>query len=196
MPQITTIIPAQQIRAANRLLDGYKHLANDLTVPMKRFGVYYLAVIDKTFLSQGRPAGSWPKLSRYTLEMRDHRTKRRNVTSIAALIDRGNLRRSFSMQAQPKGLRVGTSDKRAAKHQKGGSIRRPAVTIRPKKKKVLHFFVGGKEVFTQQVTLPARMFTVPQRKMITWTPADDKRLEEIHERFFREQAAKFKGRAL
>ena len=140
MPEITVVIPKRQVDAVNKLLDGWKWLARDLTVPFKRFGVYYLGVVDRTFREQGRPPGSWPALSPMTLGMRDHRKKRFKVTSIMALISEGNLRRSFSVEAQSKGLKIGTPDERASRHQRGGSVTRPETTIRPRKKGgVLHF---------------------------------------------------------
>ena len=197
MPEITAVMPKREIDAVNRLLDGWKWLANDLTVPFKRFGVYYMSVVDRTFREQGRPAGSWAPLSPMTLGMRDHRKKRFKVTSIMALTDRGRLRRSFTIEAQPKGLRVGTSDDRADRHQIGGSVTRPETVIRPRKKGgVLHFInSAGEDVFCTRVVQPAKTYKVPARKMITWTPDDDKRLEDTTERFFNEKAAQMKGRA-
>lgn len=199
MPQVTVVMPKSEIRAVHKLLDGWKHLAKDLTVPLKRFGVYYLGVVDRTFLEQGRPSGSWARPALMTLMMRDHRSKgRRKVTGIMALIDRGNLRRSFSAEAQPKGLRVGTSDERASLHQIGGTIDRPAMTITPRKKGgVLHWTTpDGKDVFAKKAFHPARTSTVPKRPMITWRPEDDAKLEDTVERWFKERAAAVKGRAM
>jgi phage gpG-like protein len=199
MPQVTVTMPKSEIQAVHKLLDGWKHLAKDLTVPLKRFGVYYLGVVDKTFLEQGRPAGSWARPSLMTLMMRDHRGKgRRKVTGIMALIDRGNLRRSFTIEAQPKGLRVGTNDERASLHQLGGTSSMPDMTITPRKKKgVLHWTTpGGKDVFVKKAFHPARTFNVPKRAMITWTEEDDVKLEDTVERWFKERAAAVRGRAM
>lgn len=197
MPEITVAIPRGDIEACNRLLEGWEWLARDLTVPFKRFGVYYLGVIDRTFLQQGRPPGSWAPLSAMTLGMRDHRRRKFGFTSIAALIDRGRLRRSFSIEAQPKGLKVGTNDDRADRLHHGGEVTRPETVITPKKKGGVLHFIGsdGKDVFTRKVVQPQRTFTVPARPMITWTPEDDKRLEQTTEDYFNERAAKFTGRA-
>ncbi len=197
MPEITAVIPKREIDAVNKLLDGWKWLANDLTVPMKRFGVYYLGVVDRTFREQGRPPGSWAPLSPMTLGIRDHRKKRFKVTSIAALVDRGHLRRSFTVEAQPKGLKVGTPDERASRLHGGGSVTRPETVIRPRKKGgVLHFNrPDGTDVFCTKVVQPAKTYKVPARPMITWTPDDDKRLEDTTEKFFNEKAAQMKGRA-
>jgi len=199
MPQVTVVMPKSEIRAVHKLLDGWKHLAKDLTVPLKRFGVYYLGIVDKTFLEQGRPAGSWARPSLMTLMMRDHRGKgRRRVTGIMALIDRGNLRRSFTIEAQPKGLRVGTNDERASLHQLGGTSSMPDMTITPRKKSgVLHWTTpDGKDVFVKKAFHPARTFNVPKREMITWTDEDDAKLEDTVERWFKERAAAVKGKAM
>lgn len=66
------------------------------------------------------------------------------------LVDRGNLRDSYTHQASATELVVGTNDKRARIHQFGG-------TIRPRGARALHFVLpGGQHVATQQVTMPAR----------------------------------------
>jgi len=197
MPEITVVMPKREIDAVNKLLDGWKWLAKDLTVPFKRFGVYYIGVLDQTFLQQGRPAGSWAAPSPMTLGLRDHRRRKFGFTSIAALIDHGRLRRSFSADVQPKGMKVGTPDERASRLHGGGSVTRPETIIRPRKKGgVLHFTKSdGTDVFCTKVVQPARTFKVPARPIITWTEGDDKRLEDTTEEFFNEKAKAMRGRA-
>jgi phage gpG-like protein len=67
------------------------------------------------------------------------------------LIDKAILRNSIGYKASPTQVHVGTNDKRAAIHQKGG-------VIKPKKKKMLAFQIGGKKIFAKKVTMPRRAF--------------------------------------
>jgi phage gpG-like protein len=177
MAQISITIPAGQIKAIDRLLDGWKWLASDLTKPFKRFAVYYGAVVSHTFKEKGRPPGSWQPLAPYTLAMRQWRNKRSNPEGI--LQDTGILRMSFASDVQPQGLKYGTSVPYAVRHQAGGTVTRPERTIKAKKAKALAFSVGGKMIFRTSVHQPARTFNVPARPMITWLPEDEAKLEEL-----------------
>jgi phage gpG-like protein len=118
---ITISIPTGQIEAVNRLLDGFKWMASDLSKPFKRFSVYYGATVMRTFKEKGRPPGSWKRLAPYTLAMRQWRNKRSNPEGI--LQDTGILRMSFTSEIQPQGMRYGTSVPYAVRHQVGGTKR-------------------------------------------------------------------------
>jgi phage gpG-like protein len=182
---ITISIPTGQIEAVNRLLDGFKWMASDLSKPFKRFSVYYGATVMRTFKEKGRPPGSWKRLAPYTLAMRQWRNKRSNPEGI--LQDTGILRMSFTSEIQPQGMRYGTSVPYAVRHQVGGTISRGERTIRAKKGKALMFMVGGNTIFRKSVFQPARTFTVPARPMITWLPEDEAKLEEIVRADFEER---------
>lgn len=51
-------------------------------------------------------------------------------------------------------VQIGTNLEYSAIHEFGG-------TIRPKNAQFLHFFVGGTEVFTKEVEIPARPYMRP-----------------------------------
>ncbi|ODR93527.1 hypothetical protein AUC70_11725 [Methyloceanibacter stevinii] len=67
------------------------------------------------------------------------------------LVDSGFLVGSITFDASDDHVEVGTNAIQAAVHQLGA-------TIRPKTAQALRFFVGDREIFTQQVTIPARPF--------------------------------------
>lgn len=66
----------------------------------------------------------------------------------------GTLRRSIITDVNPNRAKIGTNLDYARIQEFGG-------TIRPKKKKMLAFKIGGKWVFAKKVTLPARPYLVP-----------------------------------
>ncbi len=72
------------------------------------------------------------------------------------LIQTGQLRNSIHARSDASGFAVGTNVKYAATHQFG----EPGRTIRARKKKALHFQIGGKWIIRKQVhiTIPARPF--------------------------------------
>lgn len=214
---VTISIPTGQIGAVNKLLDGYKWLASDLSKPFKRFGVYYGAVVMRTFKEGGRPPGSWKPLAPYTLAMRKWRGKRTDPKRI--LQDAGILRMSFASEIQPQGMKYGTSVPYAQIHQMGGLVTRKARTIRAKaagyrtpdytmnekafmfsqggKKRgarALRFLMNGEIVYRTSVYQPERTFKVPARPMITWLPEDEAKLEEIVAADFEKRGGFWYGR--
>lgn len=70
--------------------------------------------------------------------------------------DTGTLRRSIKLERSNAGytVKVGSNVPYAKIHDQGGLIR--AHEIRPKRKKFLRFWVGGKEVYTKLVKKPPR----------------------------------------
>ena len=92
------------------------------------------------FHRQAGPDGNpWPKSIR--AQMQGGRT----------LFDSGRLEGSITHEASDRGLAVGTNVLYAAIHQFGG-------TIRAKDGGMLHFTIGGADIFTREVNMPARPF--------------------------------------
>lgn len=89
------------------------------------------------------------------------------------LQDTGALRGDINTKVTDDGFAVGTNDIRAAIHQFGG-------TIRAKNREALRFVVGESEVFTKQVTIPARPFLGINRD-------DEEELIGMMEDYFEEQ---------
>lgn len=67
------------------------------------------------------------------------------------LVDTARLMQSITHVASDGGVEVGTNVLYAATHQLGA-------TIRPVNAKALAFKIGGREIFAQEVTIPARPF--------------------------------------
>ena len=67
------------------------------------------------------------------------------------LLDSGHLRKMITHEASDTQVAVGTNVIYAAIHQFGG-------VIRAKMAKALHFVLGGKDIFVESVTMPARPF--------------------------------------
>jgi len=67
------------------------------------------------------------------------------------MIDSGRLVGSITYEASDSHVEVGTNAIYAAIHQLGG-------IIRPKTAQALRFFIGDREIFVQQVKIPARPF--------------------------------------
>ena len=136
-----------------------------------------------------------------TLALRDWKARkkrgRRAFVSIRPLVSSGNLRRSFNSDIQKQGMSFGTNIEYAGVHQIGGTVTKPAMTIRPTgKKKALKFEAGGEVLFRKSVEIPAKTYTVPKREMLRWLPEDTDELERVHEEYFNERARQFGGRAL
>lgn len=139
-----------QVEFKNR--DGIKKLLKiiekdleDMTVPLKRSGVYMLGSIDRNFRAQGRPT-SWAALSPMTIAMR---RSGKGTKSMRILQDTGRLKQSITtdtaMRMKDKyTLGIGTSVPYARIHQYGGKQK---------------LFNTGK-----MVTIPKRPFLLFQEK--------------------------------
>ncbi|HEY5132111.1 MAG TPA: phage virion morphogenesis protein [Candidatus Krumholzibacteriaceae bacterium] len=179
-------IPTSQIAAANRLVDGWKWMAADLSKPFKRFAAYYDGVVMRTFKAGGRPPGSWAPLAAYTLAIRKWRGKHFDPKGI--LQDTGALHMSFTSRVEAQGMQYGTSVPYSAKHQEGGPATMNAKFIKARNGKALKFTVNGQTFFRKYVFQPEKQVQIPARPMITWLPEDEAKLEQIIEEYFKEKA--------
>jgi phage virion morphogenesis protein len=103
-------------------------------------GAMLVTSTQQRFERQAGPDGtSWPPSFRAMME--GGRT----------LFDGGDLFRSLTHEATDQGVEVGTNVLYAAIHQFGG-------TIRAKDGGMLHFSIGGADVFVREVNMPARPF--------------------------------------
>ena len=105
-------------------LDGVGRRARDLTVPMKRAGIYMFGSIQRNFQVGGRPR-MWRPLKAATLA-----AKLRHGWSATPLVRTGQLRRSITPRADRRRMTIGTTVPYARIHQFGGRTgRRHATTI-------------------------------------------------------------------
>lgn len=112
----------------------------DFTALHKEIGEEIVSSTQERFKTQKGPDGkAWKKS--YRVEDKGGVTLR----------DTGRLRNSITCRARPDRVEVGTNDKRARIHQKGG-------IIKAKRAKALYFPVGGKWAVKQQVKMPARPY--------------------------------------
>ena len=111
-----------------------KHLAEmerrgkDVRPYFKRLGAYMLRSVDTTFKKRGRP--KWKELSDYTIALRKWRSKSPKVSPRRAFTTKvleytGELRGSFTFQARPRRLDVGTAYKGSDVHQFGKTVKAP-----------------------------------------------------------------------
>lgn len=134
----------------------------DVRPYFKRLGAWMaFRSVATTFKQQGRP--KWKKLGDFTIAMRHWRAESPNASphrafSTRILIDKGDLKKSFTFRARPKRLDVGTAHKNADVHQFGKSIKAPRWWKRTK-------------------------VDVPKRQLIGIHPEDEKKAVEFAIRY-------------
>lgn len=122
-------------RMSGRVMNFLANLADPREL-LEGFGDALLLNIDQRFEDGEGPDGTpWQKAAR----------------GGQTLVDTARLRNSFDKRVSERDVAVGTNVIYASIHQTGG-------TIKPKRKRVLAFTVGGNPVFAKQVTIPARPF--------------------------------------
>ncbi len=136
---------------------------------MQDIGEDIARVVEGNFAAGGRPE-AWKPSAR----------SRRD--SGKPLTDSGRLRRSITVAARNKSVRVGTNVEYARIHQLGGKTR--PHTIRPVNGRAL-FWPGAKHP-VKAVRHPGS--TIPARPFLVLTDGDLRRIERIAEAFIREGA--------
>ena len=112
----------------------------NFTALHKEIGEHILSSTQERFKTQTGPDGKeWKK---------SYRVEKEGGTTLR---DTSRLRNSITVRARPDKVEVGTNDKRARIHQKGG-------VIKAKRAKALYFPIGEKFVMKKQVTMPARPY--------------------------------------
>lgn len=163
------------------LFNRIKSKGGDLKKPLKRACVLMIGSIDKNFRAEGRPS-KWAKLAPMTIAMRRKKGKGAKI-----LQDKGGLKGSFAYKVTSKQQAyVGTKYKWAGLHQKGGTIKIPARDIYPKNASVLHFMIGGRDVFTKHVHQKARSVTIPARKFLLFQDEDKVHIKNIFREYLGE----------
>lgn len=148
--------------------------AKNLKKPLKQACVLMIGSISKNFRAEGRPK-KWAKLAPMTIAMRKKEGKGAKI-----LQDKGGLKGSFSYKIKSnQEAYVGTAYKYAGLHQHGGTIRIPARDIYPVKASVLHFVIGGRDIFTKHVHQKARSVTIPSRKFLLFQDEDRVHIRSI-----------------
>ena len=156
--------------------EGLKSLSaklSNLQKPMAKAGIIMLSSIDENFEQEGRPE-KWKPIAPITKAFRRKKSDR-------ILQDTGQLRRSITMRPAADGMsvKVGTSQPHAYKLQFGGiaSGISPYVIV-PKKKKALHFNIGGREIFARRVQFPGLSGRrIPPRPFVMMQNED---MDKIH----------------
>lgn len=130
--------------------------------PLTDWRDYMLVRTDLLFATGSRDNVKWPRLKASTKEGR----KKKALGHVRPLEVTGELRHSIKgnlvFQVNSIDVLLGTNDPKAQIHHGGAHV--PAKTIKPKKAKVLHFTVGGKDVFATKVDIPA--FDIPARPIV------------------------------
>lgn len=148
--------------------------AKNLKKPLKQACVLMIGSIDKNFRAEGRPK-KWAKLAPMTIAMRRKKGKGAKI-----LQDKGGLKGSFAYKVTSnQQAYVGTKAKFAGLHQHGGTIRIPARDIYPVKASVLHFVIGGRDVFAKYVHQKARSVTIPARPFLLFQDEDRRNIVSI-----------------
>ena len=138
---------------------------DDIKEPLEKSGLLMIKSINDNFESQGRPSG-WQPLSPMTLALRKHGGSR-------ILQDTGTLKRSITYNVVGKDrVKIGTNLQYASKLQFGGENVMPAHIVVPTKKKALHFFIGGQEIFCTRANIPEMRTQVPPRPFIMFQEQD------------------------
>lgn len=165
-----------------RLMQDIKAKGKNLSVPMKRAGVLMLGSIGKNFDAQGRP-DKWSPLSQWTLDRR-----RKEGKGAKILQDTGRLKQSMSYKLEGDNeVAIGTNVEYARIHNEGGTVRIPAMTIRPKNASVLHWVdKGGNDVFAKSVKMPARTVKIPKRTFLMFQEEDKENIVKIFSEYLEE----------
>jgi phage gpG-like protein len=172
------------IKEIERFLRKVGREVSNVDKPLRHWGAYQLQETGRTFDRGGRGPVEWKPLSEMTLALRKLRGRGANPKRILQVS--GHLKRGVQTNTITKGgVRSQHLINRvpyAADHQYGATKTRPQQVIRPKKKKALHFFLNGEEVFAKKVVQPARDYQIPQRKFLFILPKDvDKAIELLGE---------------
>lgn len=180
---------------AIRYLEELEKRGTDVRPALEDAGNVMLGSIDRNFESEGRPT-RWKKRSDITQTAMEDKaafrymeTKRFQNTKTAKARERqlervrsvtrgnkilqvtGDLRKSFRMRVTRSNVEVGSTLPYARIHHFGGKIR-------PKRAKMLRFYVGKTPVFRAEVTIPARPYM-----MIP--PADQEQIVRVFEHHLR-----------
>ncbi len=138
------------------------------------------------FMRQAGPDGTrWRPLKRQTIKARE----RLGQIPIQILRARGRLAGSINYVATDDEVRIGSPDERAAIHQLGGTIEKPAraakiYRLKDKDGKVGRRFVkkADADVVTD-VTIPAHKITIPARPFIGISADDEELIFILAERW-------------
>ena len=181
--RITTSADKTQ-RALVKMSEGFK----DLTIPLKRSGIYMVSSVDKNFAVQGRPV-PWVALSPMTVAMR---RKGRGGGNQLILQDTGMLRRSITYELVGiDSVRVGTNLPYARKLQFGGVNVIPAHRERVKS---YYRVQKGKRVQVREFDrdMPRREFQIPARAFIVFQDEDKIIIQKIFSDYMQEVIKKNK----
>lgn len=170
----------REVESIPRLIMDIEAIGADVRKPLKRFGVFMESQTDKTFRDGGRGDVKWKPLAPMTLALRRWRGRAANPKRILQVT--GTLRSSIKTQVRKTqgslAMFLFTKVPYAGKHQFGGTVRTPRRVIVPRKKKVLRFIIGGREVFAKRVVQPAKTREIPKRMFLFFTSFDvDKSVE-------------------
>jgi len=177
-------IDYRQIASIPKILAYMKKHGGNPRAPLKRFNVYMIGQTDKTFQQGGRSNVRWQPLAPITVIMRKYRGRGSGRTHPKRILhDSGHLKNATNEQVIQHGeslaSRIFNDVPYAKTHQFGGTISIPERTIEAKKKKFLHFFIAGHEVFKKSVTIPAYTKPVPARPFLFFLERDKDRAVEI-----------------
>lgn len=163
-----------------RLLNNIKSRGKTLRVPMKQTGILMLRSVDKNFRAQGRP-NKWKPLKQTTIDRR-----RKEGRGAKILQDNGRLKQSIVYKASNNDVEIGTNVEYARIHNEGGTVRIPAMTIRPKNASVLHWVQNGKDVFAKKADIPARTVNMPKRTFLMFQQEDKENIVRIFRDYLEE----------
>lgn len=174
---------------AVRFIEEMAKRGQDPRPALQEAGNVMLASIDRNFEHEGRPS-SWKKRTDLTQEAMEEKaafrftkTKRFQNTKTQAARDRqldkvraitrgnkilqvtGDLRKSFTKRVTKEGVEVGSPLVYSRIHHFGG-------IIRPKRAKMLRFYVGNRPIFRHQVKIPARPY-------VMMPPADQEQIVRL-----------------
>jgi len=171
----------QRIPAILKYIEDH---GGDARKPLKRFNVYMMGQVDKTFKNSGRGFVKWAPLAPLTVIMRAYRKRGSGRTGPRKpLMDTGNLKNSTETEVLQLGKSLGSrifNDVPYGKtHQFGGEMKIPEKTIKARKAAALHFFTKwGEQVFCKSVFQPAHTVKVPARPFLFFLEQDkDKAIE-------------------
>jgi phage virion morphogenesis protein len=149
-----------------KLLKIIERDLEDMSIPLKRSGVYMLGSIDRNFRSQGRPK-PWAPLSPLTIARR--RTGK-GTGSMRILQDTGRLKQSITTETAMRmkdkfTLGIGTSVPYARIHQQGGK---------------------------QKLFNTGKMVTIPKRPFLLFQDKDKDAINKIFDNYVSSIIKKFR----
>lgn len=171
-------VDLSQLKQLVPIIKAIEREGERIDKPLKIVAIYMDKQTQKAFDDGGRESDTWPKLSDYTLAMRRHAG--RGVDPKKILQVTGTLRGSVKFELldwkSNRSIHGYTRTPYADKLQHGGTGHIDAVTIVPKNKKALSFFVDvgmmGQRVFAKRVVIPARDTKIPPRPFLKFYNRD------------------------